>query len=87
VSTRTTITIDEDLLADVKTDAARTGRTLSEWLADSARERLARRAHTQTRRPVRLPTNPGGLRPGVDLDHSAAVWELLDQDEFEQCRT
>jgi len=82
MTARTTIAFDEDLLADVKTDAARTGRTLSEWLAESARERLARRAHTEPRQPVRLPTNPGGLRPGVDLDNSAALWDLLDDDDL-----
>lgn len=84
MATRTTITIDEDLLADVKVDAARTGRSLSEWIAESARERLARRTSAASRQPVRLPVDTigGGLRPGVDLDNSAALYDLLDEDEI-----
>jgi hypothetical protein len=79
---RTTITIDEGLLADAKSEAARAGRTFSEIVAESLRERLARRDRTAERRPVRLPVDTvgGGLLPGVDLDNTAALYDLLDED-------
>jgi hypothetical protein len=78
---RVTITLPDDLHAEVKAEAARIGRTMSEWLAESARDRLARRTRAASRRPVRLPTWPGGLRPDVNLDSNAALRDLLDEDE------
>jgi hypothetical protein len=81
--TRTTITIDEDLLAQVKIEAARSGRTFSELVAESLRERLARRptAVRTNRRRLPVDTVGGGLRPGVNLDSNEAVRDLLDEDE------
>jgi hypothetical protein len=82
--TRTTITIDEDLLADVKAEASRSGRTFSELVADALRERLARRQPINRPQRARLPvdtTVSGGLRPGVDLDNNAALRDVLDDDE------
>jgi hypothetical protein len=83
--TRTTITIDEDLLTDVKTEAARTGRTVSDVLADAFRQMISRHATDEPRRPVRLPVFPvdtaasGGLLPGVDLDNNAALRDYFDE--------
>jgi hypothetical protein len=79
---RTTITIDEDLLADVKTEAARTGRTVSQVLADAFRRTVSRHAADEPRQPVRLPvdtTVSGGLLPGVDLDNNAALRDYFDE--------
>lgn len=83
--TRTTVSLEQDLLAQAKVEAARSGRTFSDLVADALRERLARRAAAVDHRPVRLPvdTTGGGVRPGVDLDNSAALYDLLDEDEFE----
>ena len=41
---------------------------------------LARRRASQVREPVRLPTFCGeGLQPGIDLDDTAALVELMDE--------
>jgi hypothetical protein len=80
-ATRTTITLDLDLLAEAKVEAARSGRTVSEWIAESMRDRLARRTSPSGRERVQLPTWPGGPRPGIDLDNNAAIRDLLDEDE------
>jgi hypothetical protein len=80
-ATRTTITLDRELLAEAKIEAARSGRTVSEWIAESMRDRLARRTGAVKRQPVQLPTWPGGPNPGIDLDNNAAVRDLLDEDE------
>jgi plasmid stability protein len=78
---RTTINLDDDLLAEAKQVAARTGRSLTAVVEDALRESLHRRHHT-TRRPVELPTfGEGGVRPGVDLDDSAALLELMERDD------
>lgn len=78
---RTTIRLDDDLLADAKILAARTGRTLASVIEDALRESLARRTASADTR-VELPTFRGGdgLQPGVDLDDSAGLLDLMEED-------
>jgi plasmid stability protein len=77
---RTTIRLDEDLMAEVKLRAARTGKTLTAVIEDALRESLARQKRSSDRKPVKLITVSGnGLQPGVDLDDSAALLTLMDQ--------
>lgn len=77
---RTTIHIDDHLLAELKGIAADTGKTLTAVIHDALRESLARRR--TTRRPaVDLPLFHGtGVRPGVDLSDSAALLTLVGKD-------
>jgi hypothetical protein len=76
---RTTVRLDEHLLAEAKKHAAETGRTLTAVIEESLREALARRRGSRSRRPIRLRTVKGdGPRPGVDLDDSAALLELME---------
>jgi hypothetical protein len=76
---RTTINLDDDVLAEAKLLAHRSGRTLTAVIEDALRERLARRQAAGSLEPVRLPTVAGsGLRPGVDLDDSSALREYMD---------
>ncbi len=77
---RTTIRMDDDLLRQAKEHAARTGTTLTRVIEDAVRQLLARRRVKQVREPVRLPTFCGeGLQPGVDLDDTASLVELMDE--------
>ena len=76
---RTTIRIDDGLLKDAKRVAAETDRTLTELVEDALREALARRTPPGKRQPATLRTFKGsGLNPGVDLDDSAALLDLMD---------
>jgi hypothetical protein len=77
---RTTIRMDDTLLAQAKAEALRSGRTLTQVIEDAVRESLARTGAAEpARRPVVLPTFAGGgLLPGVDLDSSASLAELMD---------
>jgi hypothetical protein len=76
---RTTVRLDEHLLAEVKKYAAESGRTLTSVLEDALRDTLARRSAQPKRKPVRLKTFKGdGVRPGVDLDDSAALLEAME---------
>ena len=76
---RTTIRLDENLLAEAKQYAAESGRTLTAVLADALRETLARRRAPDRRKPVRLRTIKGsGVRPGVDLDDTASLLEHME---------
>lgn len=74
---RTTIKIDDALLAEAKARAARTGTTLNSVVENALRASFAERP--ERREPVSLPTFPGGrLQAGVDLDDSAALLELME---------
>jgi hypothetical protein len=78
---RTTIRLDDHLLREAKRHAARTGRTLTAVIEDALRDLLARSRQGSPRERVQLPTFPGqGVRPGVDLDDSAALLDLMDRD-------
>ena len=75
---RTTVRLDEHLLAQAKKQAAESGRTLTAVLEDALRESLARRRGQAKSRPLRLKTvKGGGVRPGVDLDDSASLLDLM----------
>ncbi len=79
---RTTIRIDDDVLRGAKKLALETDRTLTAVIEDALREVLVRRSERAKRRPVRLPTFGGeGLQPGVDLDDSAALLDLMEGTE------
>jgi Arc/MetJ family transcription regulator len=78
---RTTISIDDELLARLKERAARTGRTMSELVEDAVREMLARGRSHGRQEPIRLRTAGGsGPLPGVDLHDSAALLELMERE-------
>jgi hypothetical protein len=80
---RTTINLDDALLAEAKQVAARTGRTLAAVVEDALRESLHRRQRP-ARRAVELPVfGEGGAQPSVDLDDSAALLDLMEQDDGE----
>ncbi|MDE2848259.1 MAG: ribbon-helix-helix protein, CopG family [Gemmatimonadota bacterium] len=65
---RITIHIDDNLHAELKNIAARTGRTLTAVIHDALRDSLSRRRNTK-RPPVNLRVFHGtGVMPGVDLN-------------------
>jgi hypothetical protein len=77
---RTTVTIDDELLKELKTIAAREDRTIGSLLEDALRDHLNRLAERQapfTPLPRFTPADPG-LRPGVDLEDRHAIMDLLD---------
>ncbi len=75
---RTTIRIDEDLLREAKRHAAETGRTFTALVEDSLRECLGRRKPAEPRKPIRFTTVAGPPLPGVDIDDSRALRDIMD---------
>lgn len=76
---RTTVDLPEGLLAEAKERAARERRSLSEVLADAVRSAFAPVADAPPT-PVSLTTFRGkGVQPGVDLDDSAALLDLMER--------
>ncbi len=76
---RTTIRLDEQLLKEAKALAARSGKSLTSIIEDALRESLSRQRGSAQREPVHLVTVGGrGLLPGVDLDDSASLLDLME---------
>lgn len=80
---RTTVNIDDHLLAEAKATAARTRRSLSDVVDDALRVMFATRT-TSTRRavPVTLPTAGGrGRQPLVDMEDKEGLAEALGDND------
>jgi len=76
---RTTIRLDERLLRQAKMFAARNGRTLTAVIDDALRQFLSRGEIPAGGRRFRIrPFKGTGLAPGVDLDDSAALLDLME---------
>lgn len=74
---RTTIQLDDQLLARVREVAAKTGRTMTAIIEDALRQSLSLKK-PEGRRRVRLTTVRGkGPRAGVDLDDSASLLDFM----------
>jgi len=79
---RTTIRIDEQLLEEAKREAIRQKKSLTAIIEDALRASLARQRKASRRAPVQLVTCSGqGLLPGVDLDDSAALLDLMESEK------
>ncbi len=76
---RITIRIDDELLKQAKQLAASSGKSFTAIIEDALRESLSRQKLSGSRQPVHLVTFIGnGLLPGVDLDDSAALLDLIE---------
>lgn len=78
---RALLEIDETVLAAAEREAARRGKSLSAFveLALSAFVAPPDRGASTSRERIALPTFRGeGLQPGVNLDDSAALLEMME---------
>ncbi|NIM02187.1 MAG: DUF2191 domain-containing protein [Acidobacteria bacterium] len=76
---RTTVRLDDQLFRSAKAHAARTGRTLTALLEDALRALMAVENRGRERRPQPLITyGEGGVQPGVDLDNTADLLDLME---------
>ena len=76
---RTTIRLDDELLTKAKELAARTGRTLTALIEDALRAALAQSRRRKRSKRIELPTfGSGGPLPGVNLDDSSALFDLME---------
>lgn len=75
---RTTVRLPDSLMRAAKRHAERTGRTLTQLLADCLHAEL-QAGSKPARAAEALPTYRGvGLRPGVDISDSNALEDLMD---------
>jgi hypothetical protein len=77
---RTTVRLDDALLRAAKKEAARRGETLTSLIERGLRLVLARPERRSPRRRVEIPVcrEGGGTLPGVDLDDSAALLDIIE---------
>jgi hypothetical protein len=77
---RTTLNLDESVLAELKRLAVESHRTVSAVAEDAIRETLARIRERRAAAPVELPSFRGkGVKPGVDLENNAALLDRMDE--------
>ncbi len=76
---RTTIRLDDNLLKQAKKRAAEQGRTLTS-LVEEGLALILTHSKEGLRRRVELPVSKasGGVLPGVDLNHSSNLEEVMD---------
>jgi hypothetical protein len=79
---RTTINLPNDLILQAKKAALEADTTLTEIIANAVREALGRREKKTRQKDLRLVTyGKGGVAPGVDLDDSSSLLDLMDADD------
>ena len=79
---RTTVRLNDGLLEKARREAAARGQTLTSLIEQGLRLALAQSRPAGYRRKVVLPVSQkgGGVLPGVDLNNSAALLELMEDD-------
>jgi hypothetical protein len=79
---RTTVRLPEALLTQAKKEAQRRGKTVTALIEQGLRIVLSQPETQGPRKRVTLPVSDatGGLLPGVDLDNSVALWDILEDD-------
>jgi hypothetical protein len=76
---RTTLTLDDDVAAKLKTESQRAGRPFREIVNETLRRGLESRRATAQRRAFRVTARDlGNLKPGLSLDNIAELVEHLE---------
>jgi hypothetical protein len=77
---RTTLTLDEDVAADLKQLARKTGRPLKQIVNDALRAGIRARKAPAPRRYRLKPVSLGGVAPGIDLDRALRLADALEDE-------
>ncbi len=76
---RTTVTLDEDVVAKLKAEARRTGKPFKTILNECLRVALTAGRGRSRPAPFRIePRDLGNLRPGLSLDNIGELLDLVD---------
>ncbi len=75
---RTTLTLDEDVAAKLKSESRRTGKPFKQVVNEAIREGFAARPAKKKLPPFRVKARPMGLRPGLNLDCVSALIEQVE---------
>ena len=75
---RTTLTLDEDNVAKLRDEMARTGRSLKETVNACLRRGFDSPSDEDLTAPFAIEPRAMGARPGFDLDDIGGLLEVLD---------
>lgn len=76
---RTTLTLDDDVVAKLQAESRRTGRSFKAVVNEALRNGLAARRPGAARKPFRVETRDlGALRHGLSLDSVANLLEEME---------
>jgi hypothetical protein len=75
---RTTVDLDDDLLAAARRQAAARGSTLTAFIEEALAAALATRPAKEERFRLRWKTHPGRLRAGIDLADRDALFDAME---------
>jgi Ribbon-helix-helix protein, copG family len=75
---RTTVRLPPGLMIQVKKLARETGRSMTQVIEDALRVAVARAGNAPARAITIVTATGDGLQPGVDLDNSAALLDLME---------
>ncbi len=76
---RTTIRLNDALLQKAKEYAVSSRRSLTSVIEEALRIMLARKQPPRPRQRIKLPTcNGNGVQPGVDLNDSGALLDMME---------
>lgn len=78
---RTTLSIDDHLLAGAKEQARRRGVTLGQFVEEALRAKLAQRAEERPRPEVPVFRGGTGVHAGVEVTSTRGLLEALDEDQ------
>ena len=77
---RTTVRLNERILSEAKRFASERGRTLTSLIEEGLRQVIHIKRNLNVRRKIKLVTFKGtGLQPAVDLDHTSALLDLMEE--------
>lgn len=75
---RTTLTLDDDVLAKLKAEMRKTGASFKDVVNEAIRTGLLLQDKAAKQKPFKVNAKPMGLRPGLNYDSTS---ELLEQIE------
>jgi len=75
---RTTVSIDDNLLAKARERARERGETLGQFLEDAIRRELSAQRPAQGP-PIPVLRGGGGMHPGIDPSSNRSMWAALDE--------
>jgi len=76
---RTTLTIDDDIVAKLKDEMKRSGRSFREIVNDMLRTGLNLRQQPQKPKKFKVRARNLGLRPGLNYDNIRALLEQIER--------
>jgi len=78
---KTTLLLDDEIHRQAKQASARLGIPLTRFIEEAIRLRISSESATSAQLVRRLPVckKKGGLRPGIDLDNTAELFDVLDE--------